>query len=51
MPASHAEKARSRMGAAEKAVVSSCNIHKARAINSDSIIPSRHRRADMRWVR
>lgn len=49
--ASQAEKASSRIGAAEKAVDSSCNIHRARAINRDSIMPSKHNRAESRWVR
>lgn len=39
------------MGAAEKFVVSSCKVHRERAINSDSIIPSRQRRAERRCVR
>lgn len=49
--ASQAEKANRRIGAAEKAVDSSCSIHRARARNKDNIIPSRHNRADRRWVR
>lgn len=49
--ASQAEKARSKIGAAEKAVDSSCSVHRAKAINKDNIIPSRHRSADRRWVR
>ena len=50
-PASQAEKASRRIGAAEKVVDSSCNIHRARAMNRDNIIPSKHNRADRRWVR
>ena len=46
--ASQAEKASSRIGAAENVVDSSCNVHRASAINRDSIIPSRHSRADIR---
>lgn len=50
-PASQAEKANNKIGAAEKAVDSSCSIHRARAINKDSIMPSKHSRAESRWVR
>lgn len=39
------------MGEAEKLVLSSCKVHRDSAINRDSIIPSKHRRADKRWVR
>lgn len=46
--ASHAEKASSRMGAAEKAVASSCNIQRARARNRDSIMPSKQSSADIK---
>lgn len=49
--ASQAEKAKRSIGAVEKAVVSSWRAHKARAMNRDSIIPSKHRRAERRWVR
>lgn len=50
-PASQAEKANRRIGAAEEAVDSSCRVHIARAMNRDSIIPSKHSRADKRWAR
>lgn len=46
--ASQAEKARRSIGAVEKAVVSSWRAHRARAMNSDSINPSRHNKADRR---
>lgn len=49
--ASQAENVSSRIGAEEKAVISSCSIQSASAINSDSIMPSKQRRADRRWVR
>lgn len=49
--ASQAENARRSMGDAEKLVESSCRAHRERAMNSESIIPSRHRRAERRWVR
>lgn len=49
--ASQAEKVSKRRGAAEKAVDSSCRDHRPSAINSDNIIPSKHKRADRRWVR
>lgn len=49
--ASQAEKASKIMGEAEKLVESNCNVHKERAINRESIIPSRHKRADRRCVR
>jgi len=39
------------MGEAEKWVVLSCRAHRERAINRESIIPSKHRRAERRWVR
>lgn len=39
------------MGAVEKAVASSCSVQRAKAINRDNIIPSRHNRAESRWVR
>lgn len=51
MLASQAEKARSNMGAAEKFVASVCRVHKERARKSDSIMPSKHSRAERRWVR
>ena len=49
--ASQAENANRSMGEGEKAVASSCNVQRDIAINSDSIIPSRQRRAERRWVR
>lgn len=49
--ASHAENANRSIGAAEKFVESSCKVQRDRAINRESIIPSRHRRAERRWVR
>lgn len=49
--ASQAEKAKRSIGAVENPVDSNCNIHKANAINRDSIIPSKHRSAESRWVR
>lgn len=36
------------MGAAEKAVASSCSIQRARARNKDSIIPSKQSNADIK---
>lgn len=49
--ASQAENASRSIGAAEKLVVPSCRVQRERAINKDSIIPSKHRRAESRWVR
>lgn len=49
--ASQAEKARSSIGAVENPVDSNCSAHRASAINRDSIIPSKHRSADSKWVR
>lgn len=49
--ASQAENASRSIGAAENPVDSSCRAHKANAMNNDSIIPSRHNKADSRWVR
>lgn len=46
--ASQAEKAKSSIGAVEKAITSSCRAQRARAINRDNIIPSRHSRAERR---
>lgn len=51
MLASQAEKASRRTGRAEKLVEERLMDHRERAINNDSIIPSRHRRADKRCVR
>ena len=46
--ASQAEKASRSIGAVEKLVDSNCKVHKANAMNRESIMPSRHRRADNR---
>ena len=50
-PASQAEKASRSIGAAEKLVELSCSVHKESAMYKASIIPSKHRSADKRWVR
>lgn len=39
------------MGEAEKFVESSWSVHRERAIKRESIIPSKHRRAERRCVR
>lgn len=49
--ASHAENAKSRTGRAEKLVEDRLIVHRERAMNSDSIMPSRQRRAERRCVR
>lgn len=49
--ASQAENARSNMAEDEKFVESNWRVHRERAIKRDSIIPSRQRRAERRWVR
>lgn len=49
--ASQAEKARSSMGAVEKLVDSNWRAHRAKAINSDNIIPSKHSNAESKCVR
>lgn len=49
--ASQAEKARSSMGTVAMLMVLSCRAHKEVARNSDSIMLSRHNRAERRWVR
>lgn len=49
--ASQAENAKRSIGAAEKFVEFSCKVQMERAINKESIIPSRHRRTERRWVR
>lgn len=49
--ASHAEKARSIMGAGVKFVAPICKDQSDKAINNDSIMPSRHKSAERRWVR
>lgn len=51
MLASQAENAKRRMGSGEKLVEDRLIDHRERAINRESIIPSRHKRADKRWVR
>lgn len=50
-PASQAENAKRSIGEAEKFVESSWRVQRERAINRESIIPSRHSRAERRWVR
>ena len=49
--ASQAEKASNSIGVVEKLVDSNCSVHKANAINRDSIIPSRHKSAESKCVR
>ena len=49
--ASQAEKARRIIGDAEKFVESSWRVHRESAMNSESIIPSKHKRAERRCVR
>jgi len=49
--ASQAEKASKSMGEAEKLVESNCRTQIERAIKSESIIASKHKRAERRWVR
>lgn len=49
--ASQAENARRIRGEAEKLVAFSSKVQSASARNKDSIIPSRHSRADRRWTR
>jgi len=49
--ASQAEKARRIIGAAEKLVESSCRFQIDRAMNRESIIASKHKRAERRCVR
>lgn len=49
--ASQAEKARRSIGEAEKLVESSCSVQIERAMKRESIIASKHRRAERRWVR
>lgn len=50
-PASQAENARRSIGADEKLAEDSCRDHRERAMKSDNIIPSKHKRAERRWVR
>lgn len=49
--ASQAENASKSIGEAEKFVVFSCKVHRERARNRESIMPSKQRRAERRWVR
>lgn len=49
--ASQAEKASTSMGETEKFVESSCKVQIDRAMNRESIMASKHRRAERRWVR
>lgn len=49
--ASQAEKARRSIGAEEKIGESNWRVHNERAKYRDSIIPSRHSKAESRWVR
>lgn len=49
--ASQAENASNNIGAVEKLVDSNCSVHRANAMNRDSIIPSRHSSAERRCVR
>lgn len=49
--ASQAEKVSKSIGAVEKLTDSNCSVHRANPINKDSIIPSKHKRAESRWVR
>lgn len=49
--ASQAEKASRIMGEAAKLVEPDWSVHKERAMNRESIMPSRHRRTERRWVR
>lgn len=49
--ASQAENAKRSTGLVKKPVVSSCRAHNEIAINSESIIPSKQRKAERRWVR
>lgn len=49
--ASQAEKASSSIGAAQRLVEFKWTVQRERAMNRESIIPSKHRRAERRWVR
>ena len=49
--ASQAEKASRIIGATENPRDPSCKVHNEKAINRESIIPSKHRRAESKWVR
>lgn len=49
--ASQAENARRSIGEAAKLVEFSCKVHRERARNKESIIPSKQRSAERRWVR
>lgn len=50
-PASQAENARRIRGAGEKLGEEVCRVHVDSAINSESIMLSRQRRAESRWMR
>lgn len=49
--ASQAENASNSIGEVEKLVESSWRVHRDSAMNKESIMPSKHNRADRRWVR
>lgn len=49
--ASQAEKASRSIGEVEKLDESNWSVHSENAMNRESIIPSRQRRADRRWTR
>lgn len=51
VPASHAEKASIRMGTRVKDGVEFSIGQRERGMNMDSIMLSRHRRAEIKWVR
>lgn len=51
VPASQAEKVMRIIGAVENVVASVLNNHREKAMNKDSIIPSRQRRADSKCLR
>ena len=50
-PASQAENASRSIGATEKLVEPNCRVQRESATNKESIIPSKQRSADRRWVR
>lgn len=49
--ASQAENVSKSKGVAKELIELKCKVHKERPINRESIIPSKHNRADKRWVR
>ena len=49
--ASQAENASKSIGEIAKLVAFSWRVHTERAMNKESIIPSKHKRAERRWVR